>query len=331
MLLEENHLITVGTRTIKHYRDLGYDCKFKDKIIVPTCHLTKNSETKVSVICDYCGNIYHPTYSSYNANKKKTIIDKDCCKKCVQLKSKEVAIKAYGVPHSSHLKSVKDKRKNTLLERYGVDNITKLPETIEKMKNTCIERYGEDNYCKTDISKLRHKETCLEKYGVDNPSKLDEFKQKKIETSIKHYGTDNPMQDNNVKSKCLTNRNITFYKNGTVATSSQQIEIFNILKNNGYNVEINYPEDKFSLDIALFTKDMKINIEYDGWYWHQDVKKDNIRNKILINKFGWKVLRVKSGYLLPTNEQLVDAIESLINTDSVFEEIVLDDWKLASF
>ena len=331
MLLEENHLITVGTRTIKHYQNLGYDCKFKDKIIVPTKHLTQNSMTKVSVVCDYCGETYNPTYSSYNKNKKKTIIDKDCCKKCRQLKSKEVAMKAYGVPHSSHLESTKEKRKNTLLEKYGVDNIMKLPETIDKIKSTCIERYGEDNYCKTDISKTRHKETCLERYGVDNPSKLDEFKQKKIETSIKHYGTNSPMQDANVKSKCLKNRNITLYKNGTVATSSQQIEVFNILNNLGYNVEINYPEDKFSLDTALFTKDIKINIEYDGWYWHQDVKKDIIRNKILINKFGWKVLRIKSSNLIPTNEQLIDAIESLINTDSVYTEIVLDDWKLASF
>ena len=327
MIIEEQHLVKVGTRTINHYRNLGYDCNFRDEILVSTSELSKGSVQIVSVMCDYCGDIYHPTYASYNSNKKKTVIDKDCCRKCQPLKNKDVCKEKYGVDYTFQLEDVQIKRKNTLIDKYGVDNIAKLPETIDKMKATCIERYGEDNYRKTDVCKEQVKNTCLEKYGVDNPSKVEEFKQKKIETSLSHYGTEYPVQNEDVKIKCLTNRNISLSKNGNIPTSSQQIEVFNTLKDYGYNVELNYPESKFTLDVALFKDDIKIDVEYDGWFWHQDSQRDNIRNNILINKFGWKVLRIKGSYLLPTNKQLIDAIESLLNTNSVLTEIVLDDWR----
>lgn len=327
MVIEEQHLIRVGTRTISHYRNLGYDCNFKDEILVWTSELTKSSSKIISVKCDYCGDIYHPTYASYNHNKTKTIINKDCCEKCVSQKTREVCVEKYGVGCTLQLEEVQKKRRNTILNRYGVDNITKLPETIKKMQQTCLTRYGEDNYRKTDICDERIKKTCLEKYGVDNPSKVDEFKQKKIETSLSHYGTEYPIQNEDVKIKCITNRNITLSKNGNIPTSSQQIGVFNTLNDYGYDVKLNYPESKFTLDIAFFKDDIKIDIEYDGWYWHQDEEKDNIRNNILINKFGWKVLRIKSSSLLPTKKQLLDAINSLINTDLTLYEIVLDDWR----
>ena len=327
MIIEEQHLVKVGTRTLSYYRNLGYDCNLRDEILVSTSELSKGSAQIISVICDYCGDIYYPTYASYNNNKKRTIIDKDCCHNCQPLKNKDVCKEKYGVDYALQLEDVQIKSKNTLINKYGVDNIAKLPETIVKMKNTCIERYGEDNYRKTNICDERIKKTCLEKYGVDNPSKVEEFKQKKIETSLSHYGTEYPAQNEDVKNKCIINRNITMSKNGSIPTSSQQIKVFNILKDYGYNVRLNYPESKFTLDIALFKDDIKIDIEYDGWFWHQDSQKDSIRNNILINKFGWKVLRIKSSYLLPTNEQLTDAIESLLNTNSTSNEIVLDDWR----
>lgn len=326
MLIEKKHLVRVGTRTIKHYRELGYDCSFKDEILVSTSELSKSSSEIVDVQCDYCGDLYYPTYTSYNANKDKTIISKDCCSKCRQQKAKDVYLQKYGVSHASQLESTKEKRRETMLDKYGVDNIAKLPETIEKMQNTCIERYGESNYQKTNTCRERIKETCLEKYGVDNPSKDKSIKQKKIETSLVHYGTISPMQNEDIKNKCLSNRNITLYKNGNVPTSTQQLKLFNLLDDYGFNVELNYPVGKFSLDIALFKDDIKIDIEYDGWFWHQDPTKDKIRNNILIKKFDWKVLRIKSANLLPTENQLFDAIKSLLNTSSTLEEIVLDDW-----
>lgn len=326
MLIEEKHLVKVGTRTVKHYRDLGYNCNFRDEILVSTSELSKSSEVRVSVICDYCGQLFYPTYASYNANKKKSMVNKDSCIKCRQNKTKDVCVEKYGVSHFSQLDAVKDKRTDTFWNRYGVDNIMKLPSTVDKIKKTCLKLYGEDNYNKTDTAKTRFKKTCLAKYGFDNPSKVEEFKDKKIRTSLEHYGTPFPIQHEDIKNRCIQNRVVTLYQNGCVPTSSQQKEIYKTLKNYGYKVEINYPESKFLLDIALFVDDMKIDVEYDGWYWHQDTQKDVIRNNILINKFGWKVLRIKSSNSLPTANQLFDAISILKSTDLKLFEIVLEDW-----
>ena len=73
--------------------------------------------------------------------------------------------------------------------------------------------------------------------------------------------------------------------------------------------------------------DQKIDIEYDGWYWHQDRRKDDIRNKVLTKRFGWKVIRVQSGSYLPKTEDVVNAINALINSEQKIYTITLNDWK----
>lgn len=68
----------------------------------------------------------------------------------------------------------------------------------------------------------------------------------------------------------------------------------------------------------------KIDVEYDGWYWHKDrVQQDRRRNNFLIGR-GYKVLRIKSTFQLPTNEQIIDAVDYLINTHHNYKEIILD-------
>ena len=42
------------------------------------------------------------------------------------------------------------------------------------------------------------------------------------------------------------------------------------------------------MDIALFINQNKIDIEYDGWYWHQDKQKDIVRDN-LIKRQGYKI------------------------------------------
>ena len=71
---------------------------------------------------------------------------------------------------------------------------------------------------------------------------------------------------------------------------------------------------------------IKIDVEYDGWFWHQDKHKDLKRDKFLQSQ-GFKVLRVRSGVQLPTEEELFEAIDYLVNTEHHFKEIILSDWK----
>jgi len=89
--------------------------------------------------------------------------------------------------------------------------------------------------------------------------------------------------------------------------------------------ELNRTEGRLNIDIALEIEDQKIAIEYDGWYWHGGHEdSDDSRDKRLIKK-GWKILRIRSGGLLPTKTEIDNALSKLVNGGDR-EEIVLADW-----
>lgn len=89
--------------------------------------------------------------------------------------------------------------------------------------------------------------------------------------------------------------------------------------------ELNYPVGRKRIDIALWIDDLAIALEYDSHYWHESEEKDLRRARKLID-LGWRVLRIKSGELLPTEHQLNDAIDTLLS-GATYVEIVLPDWK----
>ena len=57
-----------------------------------------------------------------------------------------------------------------------------------------------------------------------------------------------------------------------------------------------------------------------------DKMKDLRRDRFLWSE-GIKTLRIRSGILLPTEQELFDAIDYLVNTEHHFKEIILSDWK----
>ena len=100
-----------------------------------------------------------------------------------------------------------------------------------------------------------------------------------------------------IKEKMMS----SFQKNGEIKTSSQQEACFNILKKEGYDVKLNFLIDGFALDILLEKDGQKIDIEYDGNYWHQDKNKDRRRDEVIKSK-GFKIFRIKSDRSVPTIE-----------------------------
>lgn len=196
-------------------------------------------------------------------------------------------------------KCVQQKIEETMVEKYGVEYALQRQESLDKQQETCLKRYGEIHYSKTEDYKNRIRQTNLERRGVEYP-----------------------MQSEDVRVK----RNETFVKNGTIKVSKPQLEIYNMLYTNGYKPILNYSTHDFFLDIAIFVFNKKIDIEYDGWYWHQDKRRDAIRNNILIQD-GWNVLRVKSANLIPTIKELENAINTIIKEDIKVFALKLSDWK----
>lgn len=143
-------------------------------------------------------------------------------------------------------------------------------------------------------------------------------------TSLKKYGTYWAMQNPEIALKSKA----SWMNKNNEKCSKQQNAVFKLLQDIYIKdkAELNYLYRSFTYDIALFLDEgIKIDIEYDGWYRHKDQQKDRKRDEIS-KKYGWKILRIKSGHKLPTKEQLRKAINKLINGFS-YTQIVLDDWK----
>lgn len=222
------------------------------------------------------------------------------CDKCGHVFNREA--RSYFKEHDEVLgdlcqKCNRIKAIETCRERYGVDWGIQADEFKNKSKQTCLNKYGKPYVSQSKPFREQVKNTCLNKYGVENISQLDFIQQKKMES---------------------------FYKNNSCPTSKQQQQIFSWLLEKYKNCELNYPESWYSLDCLVEFENIKIDIEYDGWYWHKDKQeKDSKRNNYLLKK-GYKILRFKAHDKLPSKEYLYELVDELIFTDRVFNEIILE-------
>lgn len=260
-------------------------------------------------------------------NRKKTFLERygvehnsqtDAYKKSF----KETSLKNWGTEHPNQSLENKEKIKNTTNKKYGVDYYTQTKEYKEKTKKTNNIKYGADSPMQSKEIQEKTKNTMILKYGVENYSQTEEYKIKYRNTSLERYGVEHPMQNKGIRGKVSQ----SYYENGTVKTSSQQLEIFNMLKQEGYTVELNYPVSNVNLDVAIFIDNFKIDLEYDAWYWHKDqLIKDRRRDEFLKSK-GWKVLRIKSNRKVSSLDEMQKAIMKLVNTNKTYTCITLDDW-----
>ena len=332
MLLTKEVSVKVANNK-EYYKRLGYDVgeridKYgrlsipKNQVVsVKVSDLSSGSRAAVEVLCDYCcQEIKKVPYKTYL--KGREIVDKDCCIKCLHFKYKDVMEIRYGVSNSFQMDDVKEKSKNTVFERYGVEYIMQSEEFQNKVKQSNVKRYGVESYSQTDEYKQNFKQISQERYGVDNPFQSEEIKEKIKQTNLERYGCEYISQSPKIKEKAR----MTFYQKGLVPTSTQQFEIYEMLESNNYNAVLNYPVGGMNLDVAIFIGEIKIDLEYDGWYWHQNSQKDRKRDEFLKSK-GWKVLRIRSGRKIPTYAQVEESINKLIDSSRTFTEIKLDDWK----
>ena len=177
------------------------------------------------------------------------------------------------------------------------------------------------NYMKFE---KRPKKTNMLRYGYEYSSQSPDIKEKVKQTSLRKYGTEYPCMSDIVRQKIME----SFYLNGTQATSSQQLSIYNMMRNYyGEDcVKLNYPCGRCFLDVVVMFENISINIEYDGAFWHTDLNKDRKRDEFVKTK-GYRILRIKSRRKIPELTDLVNTIELLKNGEHTYSEIVLPDWE----
>lgn len=209
----------------------------------------------------------------------------DCCYECHHKKVELINFHKYGVKNQFSRQEIEEKIKQYFLEVYGVENIS------------------QSEYYKSIGVHEKAKKTNLERYGVED------F------TSSKQYQYMLP--------QILRKRNETLYKLGNGPCSKQQYQIYEMLKRIYGECFLNFPCDYYLLDCVVSVDGIKIDIEYDCIYWHKDKRKDAIRDSY-VKKQGYKVLRIKANIKVPTDKQLLDAINILVNSEKDFYRIKLD-------
>lgn len=327
MLKENQYVHTIwNSSNKKHLISKGYVfTKMYDDVLVKAEDLSNGSKVKVVCLCDYCGQEITMQYRDH-------IKRGDCCRKCFTKKAKDTIQSRYGVDNVMHIQNVKDKVKQTNLEKYGCVCTVHNPKIKAKVKETNITKYGNEYYFgseegKQNIQQIRDnrteeekqnilnkmKSTCLEKYGVENVFTSSSTQQKIIDTNMEKYGVPYAIMNENVKAKQIQ----SMIDNHNNRTSKQEKKCYKLIKKSYQDCEPSVRCGKYTLDCVLNYKNVKIDIEYDGWYWHQKMQEhDKIRNDFILDK-GYKIIRIISDGKMPTITQIQNAIDDIVNGQNI--------------
>lgn len=167
MLISKQVLIRWNAKIKNHYVDLGYQfTKMGEEFCVNVEDLTKGSNVKVVVECDYCHKQFEKAWHRYIQENQDCTIHKDCCNCCKKHKIQETAEKKYGVSTVLKLPVIQNKIKQTNLDKYGVINPFMSDEIKEKIAESNIKKYGFRSPMQNPEILKKTSNTCLERYGV---------------------------------------------------------------------------------------------------------------------------------------------------------------------
>ena len=181
-------------------------------------------------------------------------------------------------------------------QKYGVENSFKLDWAVEKAKETNRIKYGYDWHMQRPEYQRHYEEVMQERYGVNRALQHEEFLEKHLLTRLSNRTTP------------------------TSKPQKQLVEKLSALYPGRCFLE--YPCDRCLLDIMIDFGSVKIDVEYDGKYWHQDERRDNRRNAFVKSQ-GYKILRILgcNHDILPDSETLESAVSELLNTKRTFIKI----------
>jgi hypothetical protein len=290
--------LKINSKTISHYRELGYNVDINKIYDIKVEDLTKGSKIEITAICDSCGDEKNVTYKEYCRNISKYNIF--CCSnKCAQIKNKKTNLEKYGVEHYSKTIEFVDKIKNTNLCKFGYEYYTQTEEyknrikinnknrdytdMLSKIKSTTLLKYGNENYHKSEDFKNK-KESIIKKYKNTITNKLLDKYDNLISTDNKNYKflCENS-HEFEISRELLKNR-ITL--NTVICTvcnpigsskSGYEIQLADFISNN-ISTEIirnnrTILDNKYELDIYI--PNLKIALEFNGLYWHDELHKEN--------------------------------------------------------
>ena len=310
-----------NTRQRNKYAKMGYDTS-GEYIDVSYEDMPVRSEIKIKFQCD------NPKCKKTFERQRRCVRQYDdglgdLCNECTHClrasTNRQKARQAKIAQDPNYNDKVQEKRRQTNLRKYGTEYACQNAEIIAKQKKTYLSNHTEYPFARKEIQE-KIKQTMISKYG-GYPMQVDEFLQKAQKTNLEKYGHICSACNDKVKNKQMN----SMLQNGTVPTSSQQLAIYKILKNKYDHCILNRPLSRIFLDCEVKVNDILIDVEYDGGYWHNDRQHDRQRDEFTKSN-GYKVLRNKSKRLIPTEDELINALESLSISNHTYNELILNDW-----
>ena len=292
MIITNKIEIKTTNKNITYYKELGYNIKSGDIIIINVNDLPKTSKLKIDVSCDRCEEKYEISYFSYLRNIKNDNIY--YCKKCSGIRCKETNINKYGVEHPLKLDEFKNKIKKTNLEKYGFEYSMQNSDIKNKVRITTNERYGVYEYMSTNEFKEKSKITLIDKYGVDSPLKNDTIKKKVENTCIERYNSKSPLGSRLIIDKI----------------SNTKKEKYN---NKNYNNRDKYKEtclEKYGFENPMkndIIKKKLSNIIFEKYGVYSPAQNDDIYQKMLKN--GLRIYKFKETDIYYQGEYELDFLD----------------------
>jgi len=182
---------------------------------------------------------------------------------------------------------------------------------IRKKKSKCLKgrisptlgkKYSEESKRKignTKIGKPRDKSTR---------KKLSEFRKGKTYEDL--YGIEKAKEQREIKRQWMLNGKSSYVNSFNKNPSKPQVELYKRVKTLFSTTILNYPCLNYSIDVAI--PNLKIAIESDGSWYHQNLENDLIRQKHIENE-GWKFIRYKADSVkdVPSIEKIMEDINNL--------------------
>ena len=138
MIISKEVLVTIGTRSLKYYRDKNYVCNVGDIVSIKVEDLLSKTKSEVLVECDYCESEVMTAYRNYHYQYN-NFGKFSCCPKCTENKIKINNLKKYGVEYSNQSNLIKNKTKlNSLKNFIKYDESTLLEVKPDFIKNVLI-------------------------------------------------------------------------------------------------------------------------------------------------------------------------------------------------
>ena len=175
-------------------------------------------------------------------------------------------IKKWGVDNPSKSDIIKDKIKDSILKKYNTLNLLEIKEIKEKIKNINIEKFGEDHISKS--FKYR------EKYGISNHPNYLNYIKDGISLFSCDKGEDHNFEvyiDNYIKRYESNNPICTICNPIGDLKSIKEKELYIYVKDI-YDGEL-IQSYRDGLEIDIYLPELKIGFEFNGLYWHSELKK----------------------------------------------------------